>query len=66
MAKNLYYITAIEFNRPRPEGVGATRSKYVMLTPIGTEKTQHSDILTSDYDRFWAAPVEKQLNGECF
>lgn len=66
MAKNLYYITAIEFNRPRPEGVGATRSKYVMLAPIGTEKTQHSDILTSDYDRFWAAPVEKQLNGECF
>lgn len=58
MAKNLYYITAKEFNSPRPEGVKSTKSKYVMLAPVGASKAPVYDITTTDSERFWAAPVK--------
>ncbi len=57
MAKNLYYITAITNNRPRPEGKGATRSEYVLLAPLGANPTPNNNITIFDPDKFWAAPT---------
>lgn len=54
MAKNLYYITAITNNRIAPEG-GDTRSIYVTLAP-GENNFSGSDIITTDYNKFWQAP----------
>ena len=56
MAKNLYYITAITENRPRPEGANSKKSTYVLLSPAGAERTPNADIVTSDYEKFWSAP----------
>lgn len=56
MAKNLYYISAVTRNRPRPEGTGAGKSTHVLLAPVGVEKAPRADIITSDADRFWAPP----------
>ncbi len=56
MAKNLYYITAVSFNRPRPEGTGAKRSQYILLAPTGTEDTPGYNVKTTDEKTFWVAP----------
>lgn len=56
MAKNLYYITAITENRPRPEGTNSKKSTYVLLSPEGSKNTPGANIVTTDYDKFWAAP----------
>lgn len=54
MAKNLYHITAITYNRQAPEGdtVGST---YVTLSPLGSTFAG-SHIITTDCDAFWQAP----------
>lgn len=56
MAKNLYYITAITENRPRPEGVNSIQSTYVLLSPEGVKNAPDANIVTTDYEKFWAAP----------
>lgn len=59
MAKNLYFISAITDNRPRPEGKGATASTHVLLSPAGAPRQPSATVVTSDCDRFWAAPEGK-------
>lgn len=59
MAKNLYYITAKEHNCPRPEGVNAVKSSYVLLSPVDSKTAPEFNIKTTDYNRFWAAPVKQ-------
>ncbi|MCM1075809.1 MAG: hypothetical protein NC411_00425 [Bacteroides sp.] len=54
MAKNLYYISAITFNRQAPEG-DTTQSTHVTLSPIDSDFTS-AHIITSDYDKFWQTP----------
>lgn len=56
MAKNLYYITAVSFNRPRPEGKGAKVSQYILLSPMGAKDTPGYNVKTTDEKTFWAAP----------
>lgn len=58
MAKNLYIITANSYNGPLAEGSGAKGKPYVTLIPEGF-KYSREDILTTDSDRFWAAPIIK-------
>lgn len=59
MAKNLYFIEAIDYNHPRPEGDNAKRSKYVLLAPIDSSRIPNADIVTTDAARFWTAPAGK-------
>lgn len=56
MAKNLYYITAITENRPRPEGTGATKSTYVLLAPEGATNLPGGNIVINEPSAFWARP----------
>lgn len=59
MAKNLYYITAVTHNRPRPEGKGAEKSVSVLLSPEDAQNTPNYNITTTDYDTFWLPPTTK-------
>lgn len=57
MAKNLYYIEAISYNRPRPEGQGADKSTYIQLIPTGTKDiAPYANIQMTDSTKFWAKP----------
>lgn len=59
MAKNLYYMTAITANRPKPEGKGASKSHYVMLIPEGAENLPNGyNETTTDPDKFWTIPTK--------
>lgn len=59
MAKNLYYISAITDNRPRPEGKGARGNKYVLLSPTGSTRIPDHSIVTYSPTVFYTPPTQK-------
>lgn len=65
MAKNLYFIEAVENNFPAPEGNGRLYgNKYILLSPKNAPNPPSSNVYTSDELRFWCAPDVQMAKSE--